>query len=280
MKGRLVFQSDFGLADGSVAAMYGVALSVDPDLRIFNLTHDIPPFDTFEASYRLLQAVPFWPENTYFVSVVDPGVGSSRRSIVALTKGGRWLITPDNGTLSHIYRAMGIESARLINEAVCRRAGSQWSATFHGRDIYAYTAALLASGQLRYEDVGEEIDPDSLVRFEGINPAYTGNAISGTVETLDIRFGSLWTNISKEFFDQLHVKQGEEIDVSVYNGKTRVYHSFIPYGITFADVEVGEPLLYVNSMNHIGVAINQGNFARAYNIGTRGNWKVVFKKIG
>ena len=91
MKGRLVFQSDFGLADGAVAAMYGVALSVDPDLRIYNLTHDIPPFDTFEASYRLLQAVPFWPENTYFVTVVDPGVGSSRRSIVALTKGGKLL---------------------------------------------------------------------------------------------------------------------------------------------------------------------------------------------
>ena len=80
MNGLLVFQSDFGLSDGAVAAMYGVALSVDPSLRIYDLTHEIPPFDIFEASYRLLQAVPYWPEGTVFVTVVDPGVGSRRRS--------------------------------------------------------------------------------------------------------------------------------------------------------------------------------------------------------
>ena len=76
--GILVLQSDFGLVDGAVAAMTGVALSVDPSLRVYNLTHEIPPYDTFEASYRLLQAVPYWPEGTVFVSVVDPGVGSKR----------------------------------------------------------------------------------------------------------------------------------------------------------------------------------------------------------
>ena len=82
MSKLLVFQSDFGLSDGAVAAMYGVALSVEPTLKIYNLTHDIPPFDAFEASYRLFQAVPFWPKGTVFVTVVDPGVGSERRSIV------------------------------------------------------------------------------------------------------------------------------------------------------------------------------------------------------
>ena len=104
----LVFQSDFGLVDGAVAAMTGVALTVDSTLRVYNLTHEIPPYDTFEASYRLLQAVPYWPAGTVFVSVVDPGVGSSRKSVVARTKGGQFIVTPENGSLTHISRVMGI----------------------------------------------------------------------------------------------------------------------------------------------------------------------------
>ncbi len=278
MNGMLVFQSDFGLSDGAVAAMYGVALCVDENLRIYNLTHDIPPFDTFEASYRLLQAVPFWPAGTIFVSVVEPGVGSQRRCIVAKSAKGQFIVTPDNGTLSHLARAIGIESARIIREDIGRREGSQWSATFHGRDIFAYSAALLAGGKVTYDEIGEAVDPSQLVMMEGMYPEFTEGEIRGTIETLDVRFGSLWTNISSEFFEKLHVLPGEDVDVSVYKGKTRVYHSFVPFGKTFSDVEVGEPLLYVNSMHHIGVAINQGNFAGAYNIGTRDPWRVVFKK--
>ena len=278
MNGIIVFQSDFGLSDGAVAAMYGVALSVDENLRIYNLTHDIPPFDTFEASYRLLQAVPYWPAGTIFVSVVDPGVGSTRRSVIAETSRGQYIITPDNGTLSHIGRAVGIRSVRSIREDIGRREGSQWSATFHGRDIFAYTAALLASGKVGIEEIGEQLDPAGLIMLEGMYPVFENGEIRGTIETLDVRFGSLWTNISTDSFEKLNVLPGEDVDVSVYNGKTRVYHSFVPYGKTFADVEVGEPLLYVNSMNHIGVAINQGNFAKAYNIGTRYPWKVVLRR--
>lgn len=279
MNGFLVFQSDFGISDGAVAAMFGVALSVDENLRVFNLTHDIPPFDTFEASYRLLQAVPYWPKGTIFVSVVDPGVGSNRRSVVAETEKGQFIVTPDNGTLSHISRAVGIRNVRLINDQAWRRQDSQLSSTFHGRDVFAYVAALLGSGKIRYEEIGEEIDAEKLVMFEGMYPTYEDGAIKGTIETLDVRFGSLWTSISMDFFEKLGIADGEDVDVSVYNGKTRVYHSFVPYGKTFADVEIGEPLLYINSMNHIGLAINQGNFAGAYHIGTREPWHIVLKKI-
>ena len=134
MNGLLVMQSDFGLSDGAVSAMCGVVLSVDDKLRIYHLTHDIPPFDTFEASYRLMQAVPFWPEGTVFVTVVDPGVGSSRKNIVAKTKRGQYIVTPDNGSLSHISRAVGIESVRVISERIGRRQNSEQSYTFLGRD--------------------------------------------------------------------------------------------------------------------------------------------------
>lgn len=275
MRKLLVFQSDFGLVDGAVSAMYGVALSVDDELRIYDLTHEIPPFDTFEASYRLLQAVPYWPEGTVFVTVVDPGVGSTRRSCAALTESGQYIISPDNGSLSHISRVIGIREVREISEAVGRRRNSERSHTFHGRDVFAYTGALLASGKITFEQIGEVFPKEELVMLEGMYPKREGNTIRGMIETLDVRFGSLWTNISRTDFEALGVQSGDSVDVSIYNGRTRVYHSFVDFFHTFADVEVGEPLLYINSMDHVGLAINQGNFARAYNIGTREPWRIV-----
>ena len=179
MNGLLVFQSDFGLVDGAVAAMYGVAFCVDPDLKIYDLTHNIPPYDIFEASYRLLQAVPYWPEGTVFVTVIDPGVGSARKSVVAKTVRGQYIVSPDNGSLNHIARTIGLEEVRQISESVGRRKSSGRSDTFHGRDIFAYTGALLASGKISYEDIGPVIDKDSLIMLEGNEAVYVyphGNA--------------------------------------------------------------------------------------------------------
>ena len=279
MNKLLVFQSDFGLSDGAAAAMYGVALSVDDSLRIFNLTHDIPPFDVYEASYRLFQAVPYWPEGTVFVTVVDPGVGSARRNVVALTKKGQYIVTPDNGSLSHITRAVGIESVREISESVGRRKNSENSFTFLGRDIFGYTGALLASGKVPYEKIGPEIDAGGLVMFEGMYPEVKEDEVFGTIETLDVRFGSLWTNIPRTVFEEMNIRSGEFLDVTIQEGRTTKYHSFMPFVHTFADVEIGESLLYVNSLDYIGIAINQGNFAGAYRIGTREPWHVIIRKI-
>ena len=270
----LVFQSDFGLVDGAVAAMTGVALTVDPALRIYNLTHEIPPYDTFEASYRLLQAVPYWPAGTVFVSVVDPGVGSARKSVVARTQGGQFIVTPDNGTLTHISRVMGIEEVREISEAVGRRKNSEKQFTFHGRDVYAYTGALVASGKVPFDGVGLSYAAENIILLEGDAAKYENGRIIGTIATLDVRFGSLWTDISSSVFEKLGVVAGELVDVSIFHENKRVYHSFITYANTFTEVEIGEPLLYINSMDHVGIAINQGNFARAYNIGTRYPWRI------
>ena len=114
----LIFQSDFGLADGAVSAMHGVAFSVCPDLNIQDLTHEIPQYDIWEASYRLTQTIRYWMEGTVFVSVVDPGVGSDRRSVVAKTMNGVYIVTPDNGTLTHIKQFVGITELREIDERV------------------------------------------------------------------------------------------------------------------------------------------------------------------
>ena len=214
MKHLLVLQSDFGLSDGAVAAMEGVALSVDHQLRIYNLTHDIPPFDIYEASYRLLQAVPFWPEGSVFVSVVDPGVGSKRRSCTVKTKSGQYIVSPDNGTLGHIARVIGIESIREISKDE-RRNGKIFSQTFHGRDIYAYVGAQLAAGNKAFEEIGPEYSPDDVVFLEIPEAEFDGTMITGTIETLDVRFGSLWTNITAEQFLKLNVNYGNLIDISV-----------------------------------------------------------------
>ena len=212
------------------------------------------------------------------MSVVDPGVGSKRKSVVARTGRGQLIVSPDNGTLTHIDRVIGIEEVREIEESVGRRRDSEHSWTFHGRDVYAYTGALLASGKIQLENIGPSFDPKDIIRLEGKKAVLEGNAITGTIETLDVRFGSLWTDISRKLFEKLNVKVHEQVDVSIYRGKTRVYHSFVTYGHTFAEVEIGEPLLYVNSMDHIGLAINQGNFAKAYNIGTRDPWVIRLEK--
>ena len=206
MKKPLVLQSDFGTADGAVSAMYGVAFGVNPDIIISDLTHDIPQYNIWEASYRLIQTVTYWPEGTVFVSVVDPGVGSSRKSIVAKTAEGHYIVTPDNGTLTHIKKITGIVEAREIDENVNRLAGSGESYTFHGRDIYAYTGARLASGVITFEEVGPAVNVDEIVELPVVEAVYDGEKVSGTIDVLDIRFGSLWTNIPRDLFAKLGVK--------------------------------------------------------------------------
>lgn len=197
---NLVIQTDFGTSDGAVSATYGVAISVDPDLRIFDLTHDIPQYNIWEGSYRLYQTITYWPAETVFVSVVDPGVGSDRLSIVAKTVDNQYIVSPDNGTLTHIKKQIGIKEARVIDETVNRLPKSGESYTFHGRDVYAYTGARLAANVITFEQVGPKIDVKQIVELPNTKASLNKGVISGTIDILDVRFGNLWTNISRELF--------------------------------------------------------------------------------
>jgi S-adenosylmethionine hydrolase len=278
MRKPLVFQSDFGYVDGAVSAMYGVAYGVDPKLLISNLTHEITPYDIWEASYRLIQTVAYWPEGTVFVSVVDPGVGSARRSIAVKTNDGHYIITPDNGTLTHIKRMSGIVEARIIDETTNRLKGSGQSYTFHGRDIYAYTGARLASGVISFREVGPEVPVESVIELPVEEAVFENAGVYGTIDVLDVRFGSLWTNIPRALFEQLGVTHGNHVEIRIENGTRTVYKNILVYAKSFADVYVGEPLVYVNSLDCMAVAINQGSFARAYSIGTGNGWKLRIRK--
>lgn len=270
----LVYQTDFGLVDGAVSAMYGVAYSVNPELRIHDLTHDITPFNIWEASYRLIQTINYWPKGTVFVSVVDPGVGSDRKSVVVKTNSGQYIVTPDNGTLTHVIRLEGIAAVREIDENSNRLPRSGESYTFHGRDVYAYTGARLASGIIDFEGVGPELPVDSLTSLPIVEPYIEGNAVCGTIDVLDVRFGSLWTNIPRSLFLETGIQYGDRVSITIENDTRCVYRNIILFAKSFADVYVGEALAYVNSLDCMAVAINQGSFARAYNVGTGNSWRI------
>lgn len=278
MRKPLVIQTDFGLCDGAVSAMYGVALSVDPSLKIYDLTHEIPQYNIWEGSYRLYQTITYWPKETVFISVVDPGVGSDRLSVVVKTKDDQYIVTPDNGTLTHVAEHIGIVAVREIDETVNRLPNSGESYTFHGRDIYAYTGARLAAGIIRFEEVGRELDPKDIVKLENPKAKIEDGVVFGNIDILDVRFGNLWTNISRELFLQTGVKYGDLLEVTIENNNRIVYKNAMTFGKSFADSRLGEPLLYVNSVDHLGVAINQGSFAKAYHIGTGINWKIKIRK--
>lgn len=278
MRNFLVLQTDFGISDGAVSAMYGVALTVNPSIRIFDLTHDIPQYNIWEGAYRLYQTISYWPEGTVFVSVVDPGVGSERRSIVAKTSKNQYIVTPDNGTLTQIKRQIGIVEARIIDEKVNRLPYSGESYTFHGRDVYAFTGARLASRIITFEEVGPEILVESIVELPVPEVRLSKGAVSGHIDILDVRFGNLWTNIDRELFRQLSIEYGDSFEVVIENESRQVYKSIMTFGRSFADSHLGEPLLYINSLDKLGVALNQGSFAKAYHVGSGANWKISIRK--
>lgn len=274
----VVFLSDFGTVDGAVSAMHAVADDVDETLRLEDLTHEIPQFNIWEASYRLIQALTYWKKGTVFVCVVDPGVGSDRKSVVALTNSGHFIVTPDNGTLTHIAQEIGISAVREIEEATNRLHDSQASYTFHGRDVYAYTAARLASGIISFEEVGPSLDTESIVKLD-LSPASISNGeITGNIDILDTRYGSLWSNIPRELVTEAGISYGDLVDVKISHKGCIVFGYPLKLCKNFTEVNMGEPLMYINSLLNVGIALNQGDFASVYHIQTGEGWKIKIKK--
>jgi S-adenosylmethionine hydrolase len=269
----VVFQSDFGLKDGAVSAMKGVAMGVSPDLKLYDLTHEIPAYNIWEGAYRLMQTVPYWPEGTVFVSVVDPGVGTSRKSVVAKTKTGQYIVTPDNGTLTLIAETLGIAELREIDEAVNRRKNSEKSYTFHGRDVYAYTGARLASGVISYEQVGKAL-PAQPVRIPYQKATLEGKLIKGNIPVLDIQYGNVWTNIGADLLNQWKLKPGDKLQVRIFNNKQKVYEGAMPYVETFGAVPMGKPLAYLNSLLQLSFALNMESFAKVHHVSSGSAWSV------
>jgi S-adenosylmethionine hydrolase len=275
--GLLVLGTDFGLKDGAVAAMKGVALGVDRGLVIHDLTHEIPPFDIWAGAYELGITTPFWPRGTVFVAVVDPGVGTERGAVVARTGTGQYVVGPDNGLLTIVAEEAGIEAVRRIDETKHRLPGSERSYTFHGRDLFAYAAAKLAAGAIAFEDVGPAL-PGDVVRLPYAKPAFEGGVASGMVPSLDRNFGNVWTNIGRDVFDRLGAARGDRLKVRVLKADAAVFEGEVPFVNTFGDVPEGEPLLYFNSQDKVALAINYGDFAEKHGIEAGPDWRVEVRK--
>ncbi|MBL0743848.1 SAM hydrolase/SAM-dependent halogenase family protein [Chryseolinea lacunae] len=273
----LVFQSDFGVKDGAVGAMKGVAFAVSDDLRIFDLTHEIPAYNIWEAAYRLNQAAPYWPKGTVFVSIVDPGVGSDRKSVVLKTQSGHYVVTPDNGTLTLVAEALGIQEMREIDEAKNRLKNSNQSYTFHGRDVYAYTGARLAAGIITFEEVGPKLK-NEVVRIAYQKPVVENNEIRGNIPVLDIQYGNVWTNIDGPTLARLNIQKGDKVAVKIYHNQTLAYEGTAPLVNTFSGVKEGEPLAYMNSLLNFSLGINMGDFATQHKVSSGPEWTIVLKK--
>ncbi len=273
----LVLQSDFGLLDGAVASMKGVAVSVSPDIHIYDLTHNIEPFNIWQGALRLVQTAEYWPAGTVFVSVVDPGVGTTRKSIVLKTKSGHYFVTPDNGTLTFVAPRLGIEAVREIDEAVNRRKNSEKSFTFHGRDVYAYTAARLAAGVITFEQVGRELPPE-VITIPHEQARFADGTVYGNIQTDDGNYGNIWTNVDRATFAKLGAAIGDQVRIKILKGDEEVLNLTVPYVTTFGGVDVGKPLLYMNSLESVSLAINQESFAGKYGVKSGPAWSIQIRR--
>jgi hypothetical protein len=272
----MVLLTDFGVQDGAVSELKGVAYGVAPDLLISDLSHENPSI--FDGAYRLYQTELFWPAGTVFVAVVDPGVGTERLSIVMKTRTGRFFVGPNNGLLSLVAERDGVEGLRQIDETLNRRPGSEESHTFHGRDVFGYTGAKLAAGIIAFEQVGPEIPLQRLITLQYRKPQRADQSVSGMIPILDVQYGNVWSNIPKPMFDELHIALGTPLRVRIYHQDKLVDEAVAPYQRTFGEVPVGKPLVYVNSLLNIAVALNQRSYAAAHKIRSGPGWSIEIAK--
>jgi len=255
----IVFMSDFGVVDDSVAICRGVMYGIMPEVRIVDLTHEVTPFSILDGARFLYGATPYYPAGTVFVVVVDPGVGSARKAIVARSKRGQYFVLPDNGLLTLVEQRDGIEAVREITN-VDWMIGGKLSSTFHGRDIFSPVGAHLARGD-DWSKVGAEIPVKELVRLEVKRAQLDDRGLSAMVIATDGPYGNLVTNVDAEDFLKLGYQRGQEVPVKIGDREMKV--KFVK---TFSDVSVGDALLYVDSRGHLALAVNQNSFAATYGV--------------
>jgi len=172
---------------------------------------------------------------------------------------------------------LGVEAVREIDEAVNRLANSEKSYTFHGRDVYAYTGARLAANVISFAEVGREL-PAQVVSISYQKPRFDDGRVYGNIEILDPQYGNIWTNIDRETFKTLELERGDKVSIEISNGNNVVLTQTLPYFPTFGRVPVGKPLLYLNSLNKVALAINQGNYSETFDIRSGASWSIRIEK--
>jgi len=255
----IVFMTDFGVVDDSVALCRGVMYSIMPDVRIVDLTHQVTPFSILDGARFLYGASPYFPAGTVFVVVIDPTVGSARKAIVAKSQRGQYFVLPDNGLLTLVEQRDGIEGVHEITNTAWM-IDTKLSSTFHGRDIFSPVGAHVARGE-DWTKVGPEMPVASLVQLQLKAAAVDDRGASAEVIATDGPFGNLVTNLDVDDFLKLGYQRGQDVPVKIGNKEMK-----IKFVRTFSDVELGQPLLYIDSRGHFALAVNQGSFAAVYGV--------------
>lgn len=240
----ICLMTDFGIDDIYVGIMKGVIKNIAPEVPIIDLTHSIEPYNIMQAGFVLSQALPYFPENTIFITVIDPGVGTDRASIICRID-NKSVICPNNGILTYISQKYEITDCRTIAPNIfCK----QISNTFHGRDVFApFAAKYFVNKSIMYEL--EEFPQDRIVIKKEFLPVLTDDKLEGQIAHID-RFGNLITNIEP-------VKP-----ISYFKYK---FHEFETISKKFYDVEVGEPLVYIGSSGYYEIAVNSKNAKKYFN---------------
>ena len=244
--------TDYGHDDEFVGVCHGVIHSIDPDLRVVDVTHGIGRYDVRHGAIVLRNTLPYLPVGVH-VAVVDPQVGTERRAVALETGDGRILVGPDNGLLSLAWDAAGgVTLAVDVTRSPHRL--EPVSATFHGRDVFAPVAARLAAGA-ELADAGDPLPPDALGRLELTEPLQEGDTLVAHALICD-RFGNVALDVGHDRLQGSGLRLGEPVEVEV-GDRMRM----ATYAHTFADVEPGELLVYEDAYRTLALAVNRGDAA-------------------
>src|ERR1035437_9029018 len=253
----ILFMTDFGSNNDAVPICKGVMLSIVPNVRIIDISHDVTPFSILDGARYLAGTTPYYPEGTVFVVVIDPTVGSSCKAIIAKSKKNQYFVLPDNGLLTFVQDRDGIEAVHEITNKDFM-IGAGISSTFHGRDIFSPAGAHVARGD-DWTKAGPEVPVAQLVRLNVPKATVESGKLTGAIIGIDVPFGNLITNVYREDFAKLGYKIGDHVPVTLGANEMD-----IPFVHTFADVEVGKPLFFIDSRGRLSFALNQNDFAKTY----------------
>jgi hypothetical protein len=257
----LGFMTDFDVKDDAIGICKAVMETIDPGVRIIDISHQVTPYDIAEGARFLAGSAPYFPADAVFVVVIDPGVGSARKAIIAHSRRGQYFVLPDNGLLT-LFPSAGenqiVEAREITNPAWM--IGAKLSSTFHGRDIFSPAGAHLARGD-DWTQAGPSLDVAKLVRLNIHDATLDATGLRTEVLGLDGPFGNVILNLPSETFAKLGYHLGDPVPVTIDN------HPYtIPFVKTFSDVPVGSLLLYIDSRGRVALSLNQRNFAEKYNI--------------
>jgi len=253
----IVFMTDFGTVDDAVAICKGVMLTIAPAAQIVDITHQVTAYSIADGARLLARTALYYPAGTVFVTVIDPGVGTARRSIVVKTRRGQYFVLPDNGLVTAVADRDGVEAAREITNRHWLLANSA-SSTFHGRDVYSPVGAHLARGE-KWTRVGPVVS--GVTRLEPVRAQVGQLGIDGAIVALDGPFGNLVTNIGAVDFRNLGYALGDPVRVVMGGNELTV-----PFAATFGDVAPGKALVFIDSRGLVSLAVNQGSFAETYSV--------------